>query len=104
MKKIKVEKECLDGMLVTAILETLKDLEVIDYNQDTEYRYNIEFERKGNRKNGKEFAILFDEGKVINGYWIKDTYRFNTHQQCTLIEIEDKREFENMLDEIYKNY
>lgn len=98
MKKISVARQNIHGRLDLAILKELEEQGVIETKTAVviDNEYEIKFGRKNNRKNGKQIAILtpFLKAEVLKCWWLKDVYRFNTWQECTLVEMteEEKRQ------------
>lgn len=92
--KIKVNREELSGRLDSTIIKELGRLNIlknVDFKEPFS-NYDLEFYRKNNRVNGKQFIVITptDSKEVVKAYWIKDIYRFNTTQSCTLIEVAEK--------------
>lgn len=80
LKNLKVYQECLDGRLDTAIIAQLIQDNIID--EEDRFDVIINFFRKNNRANGKNLVQILFYGEYI--FEVKDEYRFNTTQSCTL--------------------
>lgn len=80
LKNLKVWQECKDGLLETAIIEQLLEDNIT--NEENKFDVIVNIFRKNNRANGKCFVQILFNGEHI--FEIKDVYRFNTTQACTL--------------------
>lgn len=102
MKKIQVARDNKYGKLDNAIVETLMEEGILEDTFWGTEVYNVNFYRKNNRANGKQFIIVHevDEEKILLAYYIKDVYRFNYWQECTLLPIKDDKELDMLLTSI----
>lgn len=102
MKKIKIARDNRYGRLDDAIIETLIEEGVLEDLHWGSAKYDIDFYRKNNRANGKQFIIVHevDKEKILLAYYIKDIYRFNYWQECTLLPIKDDKELDMLLTSI----
>lgn len=102
LKKIKVARDDRYGRLDNAIIETLMEQGILRDNFWERDIYNVRFFRKNNRINGKQFITITDlvKEKTLLAYYIKDIYRFNFWQECTLMPIIDNKELDNLLSEV----
>lgn len=80
LKKLEVYQECKDGRLDTAIINQLVEDGII--NEEDRFNVIVNFFNKNNRANGKSFVQILFYGQYI--FEVKDIYRFNTTQSCTL--------------------
>lgn len=80
LKNLEVYQECKDGRLDTAIIQQLVEDGII--NEEDRFNVIVNFFNKNNRANGKSFVQILFYGQYI--FEVKDVYRFNTTQSCTL--------------------
>lgn len=80
LKNLEVYQECKDGRLDTAIIQQLVEDGII--NEEDRFNVIVNFFNKNNRANGKSFVQILFYGQYI--FEVKDIYRFNTTQSCTL--------------------
>lgn len=102
MKKIQVARDNKYGKLDNAIIETLMEEGLIEDSIWGTEVYDVNFYRKNNRANGKQFITVHyvDDEKVLFAYYIKDILRFNFWQECTLLPIKDDNELDMLLTSI----
>lgn len=80
LKNLEVCQEVKDGMLDTAIIAQLVEDNII--SEEDKFDVIVNLFRKNNRANGKCLVQILFNGEHI--FEVKDVYRFNTTQSCTL--------------------